>query len=68
MTDDGKSRAERSVAWQNRYVMPALLVVGMILIAGPWSVGAIPWWLAVGLLLFGAGARTSVVSRNPADP
>jgi hypothetical protein len=48
--------------------MPALLVVGMIPIAGPWAFGAIPWWLAVGLLLFGAGALASVVSRNPADP
>ncbi len=47
---DEKSRAERSVDWQNRYLTPILLVVGLLLIAAVWALGAIPWWLAVALL------------------
>ena len=61
---DEKSRAERSVDWQNRYVTPILLVVGLLLIAGTWAVGSIPWWLAVVLLAFGVFALVGVVSRN----
>jgi uncharacterized membrane protein YdbT with pleckstrin-like domain len=61
---DEKSRAERSVDWQNRYLTPILLVVGLLLIAGAWVVGSIPWWLAVVLLAFGAFALFGVVSRN----
>jgi uncharacterized membrane protein YdbT with pleckstrin-like domain len=61
---DEKSRAERSVDWQNRYLTPILLVVGLLLIAGAWAVDAIPWWLAVVLLAFGVFALVSVVSRN----
>jgi len=61
---DEKSRAERSVDWQNRYLTPILLVVGLVLIAGAWVVGAIPWWLAVVLLAFGVFALFGVVSRN----
>jgi len=64
---DEKSRAERSVDWQTRYVTPILLVVGLVLIAGAWAVGAIPWWLAVALLAFGAFALVGVISRNRQD-
>ena len=62
-----KSRAERSVAWQNRYLTPILLVIGLLLIAGAWAVGSIPWWLAVVLLLFGVFALVGVVSRIRQD-
>ena len=62
-----KSRAERSVTWQNRYLTPVLLVIGLLLIAGSWAVGAIPWWLGVVLLLFGASALIGVISRNRQD-
>lgn len=61
---DEKNRAERSVDWQNRYLTPILLVVGLLLITGAWAVGAIPWWLAVVLLAFGAFALVGVVNRN----
>ena len=61
---DEKSRAERSVDWQNRYLTPILLVVGLLLIAGVWAVGAIPWWLAILLIVFGIFALVGVVSRN----
>ena len=64
---DEKSRAERSVDWQNRYLTPILLVVGLCLIAGAWAVGSIPWWLAVVLLVFGVFALVGVVSRNRQD-
>ena len=64
---DEKSRAERSVDWQNRYLTPILLVVGLLLIAGAWAVGAIPWWLAVVLLVFGVFVLVGVVSRNRGD-
>ena len=64
---DEKSRAERSVDWQNRYLTPILLVVGLVLIAGAWAVGAITWWLAVVLLAFGAFSFVGVVSRNRKD-
>ena len=64
---DEKSRAERSVDWQNRYLTPILLVVGLLLIAGAWAVGATPWWLAVVLLVFGAFALIAVISRNRQD-
>lgn len=59
-----KSRAERSVDWQNRYLTPILLVVGLLLVAGAGAVSAIPWWLAVVLLAFGVFAVVRVVSRN----
>ncbi len=61
MSED-RNRAERSVAWQNRYLTPILLVVGLVVVAGSWAVGAIPWWLGVGLLLFGAFALFRLVS------
>jgi hypothetical protein len=61
---DEKNRAERSVDWQNRYLTPILLVVGLLLIAGAWAVGAIPWWLAVALLAFGGFTLVGVISRN----
>ena len=64
---DEKSRAERSVDWQNRYLTPILLVVGLLLIAGVWAVGAIPWWLAILLIVFGIFALVGVVSRNRGD-
>ena len=64
---DEKSRAERSVDWQNRYLTPILLVVGLLLIAGVWAVGAIPWWLAILLIVFGIFALVGVVSRNCGD-
>ena len=64
---DEKSRAERTVDWQNRYLTPILLVVGLLLIAGVWAVGAIPWWLAILLLVFGIFALVGVVSRNRGD-
>lgn len=64
---DEKSRTERSVAWQNRYITPILLIVGLLLIAGAWAVGSIPWWLAVVLLAFGAFALVGVVRRNRQD-
>ncbi len=59
-----ENRAERSVEWQNRYLTPILLVVGLLMIAGAWLVGAIPWWLAAILLPFGGFALVGVVSRN----
>ena len=59
-----ENRAERSVEWQNRYLTPILLVIGLVLIAGAWAVGAIPWWLAMVLLAFGVFALVGVVSRN----
>lgn len=66
MSED-KSRAERSVRWQNRYLTPVLLLVGMITTGVLWTLAAIPWWLAVVLLLFIAGSLASVVSRNRTD-
>lgn len=61
---DEKTRAERSVEWQNRYLTPILLVVGLVMIAGAWAVGSIPSWLAVVLLAFGAFVLIGVVVRN----
>ena len=67
MTDNEESRAGRSVAWQNRYVTPVLLVVGLGLIAGTWAVGAIPWWLAVVLFVFCVFALVGVISKNQSN-
>ena len=64
---DEKSRAARSVAWQNRYLTPILLVIGVLLIGTAWAVGSIPWWLAVVLLAVGVFALVGVVSRNRKD-
>ena len=61
---DEKSRAERSVDWQNRYLTQILLVVGLLLVAEAWAVGSIPWWPAAVLLAFGLFVLVGVVSRN----
>ena len=67
MTSNKKSPAERSVAWQNAYLTPILLIVGMLLIAGSWAVGAISWWLAVILLAFGGVTLAVVISKRRSD-
>lgn len=57
MSESGQSKpsvAERSVAAQERYVVPVLLVVAVIAVIAVWVVGAIPWWVAVPVLILGA--------------
>jgi uncharacterized membrane protein YdbT with pleckstrin-like domain len=51
--NDKASKAERSVAWQNRYLTPILLVVALVVIAASWAFAAIPWWLGALLVAFG---------------
>ncbi len=64
MSEKHKTRAQKSVDWQNRYITPILLVIGLIVVAASWAVGAIPWWLAVVVLGFVAFALVFVIQRN----
>ena len=64
MSDKPKTRAEKSVEWQNRYITPILLVIGLIVVAASWFVDAIPWWLAIVVLGFSAFALVSLVQKN----
>lgn len=64
MRKELKTRAQKSVDWQNRYIAPALLVIGMIVVAASWAAGAIPWWLAVVVLVFTVFALVSLIQRN----
>ena len=64
MSEKPKTRAQKSVDWQNRYITPILLVLGLIIVAVSWAVDAIPWWLAVVVLGFVAYALVSMIQRN----
>ncbi len=64
MNEKPKTRREKSVDWQNRYITPILLAIGLIVVAASWAAGAIQWWLAVGVLAFSAAALISVIRRN----
>ena len=64
MSEEPKTRAEKSVEWQNRYITPILLVVGLIVVAASWAVSAIPWWLAIVVLGLNALALVSVIHKN----
>jgi uncharacterized membrane protein len=64
MSDKPRTRAQKSVAWQNRYITPILLVIGLIVVAASWAAGAIQWWLALVILVFCAVALVSVIRQN----
>lgn len=64
MRKELKTHAQKSVDWQNRYITPVLLVIGLIVAAASWAAGAISWWLAVVVLVFIAFALVSVIQRN----
>ena len=64
MSEKPKTRVQKSVDWQNRYITPILLVIGLIVVAASWAVGAIQWWYAVVILGFVAFALVSVIQRN----
>jgi len=60
---DDRGRAQRSVDWQNRYITPGLLIIGLVVIGGSWAVGAIPAWLGIILLVFGALTLIGVLRK-----
>ena len=64
MNEKPKTRAEKSVDWQNRYITPVLLVIGLIAVAASVVAGAITWWVAIVVMGFGAFALVSVIKRN----
>jgi len=64
MNEKPKTRAERSIDWQNRYVAPVLLVIGLIGVAAVWAVGGVAWWIALAVLSFGTYALVKVIQRN----
>lgn len=64
MSETNKTRREKSVAWQNRYITPVLLTLGLIAVAASWAAGAIEWWLAIVLLVFVAFGLVMSVQRN----
>lgn len=58
------SRAQRSVDWQNRNLVPWLLLVAVGVLVLAWLAGGIEWWLAIPLIVFGVGAYVGVKRRN----
>jgi fatty acid desaturase len=67
MSEKPKTRREKSVEWQNRYLTPILVVLALIVLIGlvaSSAVGSISWWVSVGLLAFGAFTLVSVIRRN----
>ena len=64
MSEEPKTRAEKSVELQNRYITPILLVIGLIVVEASWAASAIPWWIAIVVLGFCAFALVSVIQKN----
>ena len=64
MNEKLKTRAEKSVDWQNRFITPVLLVAGLIAVAASWAVGAISWWLAIMVLGFITFSLLSLIRRD----
>lgn len=66
MADDD-SRTARSLAWQQRYLVPVLVVVGLVAVAATWAAGGIAWWIAVPVLALAVVALVGLVrpSGNP---
>ena len=64
MSEKPKTWAQKSVAWQNRYLTPVLVVIALVFAAVSWAAGGISWWVAVVLLVFGAVVLVSVIKRN----
>lgn len=64
MSDVHNTRAEKPDSKLRRYVAPALLAVGMIVVAASWALGVIGWWLADVTLLILLTLFISVIQRN----
>ena len=64
MNDEPKTRRQKSVDWQNRYLAPVLLPIVMIVVVVAWAAGRTEAWFAVFMLGVLAIYLVSVTRRN----
>jgi Flp pilus assembly protein TadB len=64
MSDDSRTRRQRSVDWQNRYITPILVGLAFVVIAAVWALGGIPAWMAILLLVFAGASFVMAIRRN----
>lgn len=64
MSEKQKTRRERSIDWQNRYINPILLPIVLIAVAASWAVGRLEGWIAIVILAFGVWQLVALIRKN----
>ena len=57
------TKRKKMIDWQNRYITPVLLVLGIILVAASWAAGGISWPIAIALIAFVSFALVAEIRK-----
>lgn len=59
------TKRQKSIAWQNKYLTPVLLVVALVLVLAAWAAGSFAGWIMPLVALFCAfGLYKHISSRR----
>ena len=58
------AKRKDAIDWQNRYITPILLVLGIILVAASWAAGGISWPIAIVVLAFMSVVLVAEIRRR----
>ena len=58
------NRREQTVAWQEKWITPILVVVAIVAVVAATAAGGIPWWLGAIIAAFGLLTLVTLVRRR----